>query len=467
MGLVWHAGIFAGGWNLLSNALITADDQGWSTFLKIKTSNPSAPVASIWRCNDSKTGLCSDGKIAIGNSPIFANTSDYVVYYMSNDGKLSKADFSSNYSNPAAKPAVTSPWFDPYAKGHCAAAFKRPNGGPTPSVTSDDQYFTGFGPDGKHAIIWHSGDANCTLLSFDTSDWTVSGVGQQGSSTGTLSWTDENGKPTRNPGSGCALHGEWYDQVTNSVVITLQTGSCSELDDQTHGVIANLATLKAFVCTQNGCLGGHGLGQIVTSGTTSYACNGAVPNANSVREFCNSTILPSVSQAWVLFPPDPAGGPYPDYHMGGLWTGGFPYYAVGSAKGGNVSAPSSTLATIPIPYNEELDLFVISAANSPSTSTVYRFVHLYEADENYVSTGAYSSLVGPALAPNKCWAAFPSNWYGNLGTSGARRASCTSATTRLCAYDVFAVYLCGPPTTVPSAPPHNMKKHIGGGPEQR
>lgn len=452
MGLTWDAGNFSGSWNQASDALLTGADCGAFTALKLNLSNPSAPTASPWSCTDSTTGLCQGGQIVIGNNPHFANTSDYLIFYTSNQGVLSKADFTANYSNPAAAPVVTSPWFDPWASGHCASSLGRPNGGTEPLVTSDDSYFTGFGqPSGQpanHVIVWHAGDANCTLLDFSTANWTVSGVGQQGGSTGTFTWTDESGNPTTSPGTGCILHGEWYDQVTNSIVITLQSSSCSGLDSQNHGVIANLTTLKAFVCTQNECAGGHGLGQIVTIGTSSYICNGALPNANTAHEFCNSFSLPSTSNSWYDFPAGFNGGPWPgDYHMGGLWTGGFPFYKVGSATGLNVAPPSSTLATIILPFNEELDVFVAGAAASPSTSTMYRYVHLYEADKNYNTTGSYSSLVGPALAPNKCWAVFPSNWYGNLGTSGARSTACTSSTTGQCAHDVFAVYLCGGPGT--------------------
>lgn len=452
MGLRWDAGDFSGAWNQLSNALIVTADCGYSTVLKVNTSNPNAPSVGLWSCTDSTTGLCHSGQIQLYNNAAFANTSNYLVFYDSNDGKLSKADFTANYSNPAAAPVVTSPWFDPYATGNCAAGITRPNGGVQPIVTSDDQYFTGFTAkaNNNQIVVWHAGDANCTLLDFSTANWVVSGVGQQGGGTFTFSWVGENNAPTTSPGTGCVLHGAWYDQVTNSIVITLQQSSCSGLDSQDHGVIANLTTHVAFVGSLHQFAGGHGLGQVLTIGTASYICNGDFPSTGAgSHEYCNSYALPSTANSWFDFPSGVDYSHWPgDYHTGGLWTGAFPTYHIGSATGNpSASPPASTLAAINYPDNEELDLFVIAAAASPSTAKLYRYVHLYDAVANYNSTGAYSSLVGPQIAPNKCWAVFPSNWYGNLGTTGARSTACTSGTTGSCAYDVFAVYLCGGPGT--------------------
>jgi len=445
MGLVWHAGDFAGGWNQLSNALITSNDHNFATILKIDTSNPSAPVASTWPCTDTTTGLCSGGKIAIPYSPIFANTSDYLVYYMSADGKLSKADFTATYTNPATAPAVTSPWYDPYASGNCASALTRPNGSINPIVTSDDQYFTGFGPDGTHVIVWHAGDANCTLITMSGNGgaWLVSGVGQQGGGTGTVVWTDESGNAASTPGLPCSLHGAWYDQLANTVVFSIASSSsnCPNMSGY-MGIHLNLSTLHAYVCKQYGCGGGHGLGETMHAAGLSYDCNGAVVSAQTNKEYCSPLLLPDSAEIWAALPAF-ANSIYPDVHHGTVWTDLFPLYSAAYMidTQESASAPANTLATLTVPFADEIDVW--TTLDSSGSTNVYRYVHTYEADANYNSGGAYASAVGPALSPNKCWVAFPSNWYGHLGTSGNRTAACT--TSGSCAYDVFAVYLCGGP----------------------
>src|ERR1700739_569020 len=244
-GVSWNVGDFSNVWNAGSNAFITGDDQGYSTVLKINTSNPDAPTALRWSCT-AVSPLCSSGQIKIAYSPIFSNSNNYLIYYMNNNSKLSKADFTANYSSPSTAPTVTSPLFDPFAAGKCAAAFTAGNGNARPFISSDDAYIWGFGAaTSDKIIIWHVGDANCTLLDMQAAGgtWAVSGVGQQGGGTGTITFTDESGNPASNPGTGCTLHSQWYDQVTNTIVAQIQSRDCSNYPnvDSFH---INLSTLK-------------------------------------------------------------------------------------------------------------------------------------------------------------------------------------------------------------------------------
>jgi len=457
-GIVWHVGNFAGAWNAFSNAFITQDDQAYSTVLKVNTSKPNAPVASLWSCTDATSGLCTNGQIKLPNSPIFANTSNYLIYYLSNDQKLSKADFAANYGNPATPPTVTSPWFDPFGAGHCAASLTANNGGGNPLTTSDDAYFWGFSvPTANKIIIWHGGDSNCTLLDMAGAGgtWTVSGVGQQGGGTGAITFVDENNNPAANPGTGCSLHSQWYDQVTNTVVAQIQGTDCSNYPSISSFHV-NLTTLKGWACggtTRYYCGSGHGIGMTVSAAGQSYETNFGTVSANTLKLWAVPLTLPDTVQAWDSNPPDATGHNYLANHSAAVWTTSFPIIAAlyNQDSEENTSPPQSTLPTgFQIPYAEEIDVLTVPDITGSNAAT-YRFVHTYEADHDYNSGGAYNSAVGPALSPDKCWVAFPSNWYGNLGATGSRGTACTISGS--CAYDVFAVYLCNAGYV---APPTNL-----------
>lgn len=458
-GVSWNVGNFSGAWNALSNAFITSDDQGYSTVLKVNTSNPNAPTATVWSCTDATSGLCNGGQIKIAYSPLFANTSNYLIFYMSNDQKLSKADFTNNYSSPSTAPTVTSPWFNPFASGKCAAGITPSNGGGRALTTSDDAYFWGFSTaTGNKIIIWHAGDANCTLLDMAGAGgtWAVSGVGQQGGGTGTITFIDENGNAASNPGTGCTLHSQWYDQVTNTIVAQIQGRDCSNYPniDSFH---VNLTTLKGWACTKGYCGSGHGLGLSLSVAGQGYETNFGVMSDNTLKLWAVPLTLPDTAQSWGQNPPDTTGNNYLANHSASLWTTTFPIlgalYNQDSQE--NTSPPQTTLPTsFSIPYAEEIDLWVIPDTTGLNTKS-YRFVHTYEADHDYNSGGAYNSAVGPALSPDKCWVAFPSNWYGNLGTTGSRGTACTVSGN--CAYDVFAVCLCAATLTSGTiSPPTNL-----------
>jgi hypothetical protein len=450
-GVDWHSGNFANTWNQLSNAFMTGNDQAWSTVLKVNTSNPNAPNVAPWSCTDVTTGLCSGGKIHIPYFPLFANTSNYLVYYMSSDQKLKKADFTANYSSPSTAPTVTSPWFDPFASGKCAnaAGLNPSNGGGQPITTSDDAYFWGFGATtGGEMIIWHAGDANCTLLDLQGAGgtWTVSGVGQQGGGTGTITFIDESGNPAANPGTGCTLHGQWYDQITNTVVAQIQSRDCSNYPS-IDSFRVSLTTLKGWACADavHYCGSGHGAGMSLSVAGQGYETSYGTFSANTLKLWAFPLTLPDTVQAWGANPPDITGHNYIVSHSASIWTTSFPLIVANYFQDSNenTSPPQSTLPTTFSIYSaEEIGLWVIPDTTGNNTK-YYRFAHTYEADQDYNGGGAYKSAVGPALSPDKCWVAFPSNWYGNLGSTGNRSMACTVSGN--CAYDVFAVHLCNAP----------------------
>ena len=457
-GIGWHAGSYPGAWNSASNALIVNDDQGWSNILKVDSSNPNAPVVSKLSCSGS--ALCSAGQVHMASGPIFANgtSTPFLVFYadpFTNPGAICKVDLAANF-NTTNQPvgSITCPWFDPYASGHCASGVSRPSGGIGGFTTSDDQYFwgVGSGPNADKMILWHVGDSNCTL--FDIATGTISGGGQQGGGTGTLTWTYEDGSPA--PAPSCTnypiSHGQWYDQVTNTLVVQPNPNTCSPPYNYGNTAIrVNLSTLHAHFCdsiTHPGCGSGHGFGLNFHVGgqayDTSFATVGAPLDAtNTSSLWATPLTLPDTREKWGNYSQVPDSH-YPASHAASLWSNGqLPVIAVDYSQDldENTSPPQPTLPTgFTIPYAEEIVGWVINDL-SGSNFTRYRFVHTYEADRDFNSGGLYPSAVGPALSPDRCWVAYPSNWYGNLGTIGNRGTACTAS--NRCAYDVFAVYICG------------------------
>jgi hypothetical protein len=459
-GINWHSGDFAGVFNAMSNALVATGDDGWSTVLKLNLSNPSAPSVALWSCTDTTTGLCTRGQIKIGDDPIFANLSNYVLYYMTNLGVLSKADFTANYSSPSTAPTVTSPLFNPFAAGNCAAALTPLNGGSQPFITSDDNYIWGFeASTSDKIIIWKQGDANCTLLDMAATGgtWAVSGVGKQGGGTGTISFISESGGSASNPGTGCTLHSQWYDQVTNTVVAQIQGRDCSNYSgiDSFH---ISLTSLEGWACDPTHfCGSGHGLGFTLSVAGQGYETNFGTFSLNTLTLWSIPLTLPDTPEASGQYPPDQTGQNFINGHAATVWTTSFPVLGAlyNQDNQQNTAPPQTTLpTTFSIPFAEEIDFWTIPDTTGLNTK-YFRFCHTYEADSDYDSGGAYYSAVGPALAPNKCWVAFPSNWYGNLGTTGSRGTPCTISSH--CAYDVFAVYLCnGTSGATVISPPTNL-----------
>ncbi len=447
MGVPFQSFRYADMWNLNDTAMLAGQNTGGTSFLKANLKNPQAPSVVPWACTAGS--LCSNGFIQAGSNfqtPAWSGTTNYRVFGINGtDTALYQADLDYNNNRNPVRSFIR--LYSPYDSGQCLARRKGTSVSYT-QISPDDQYSWGYAsPSGSnYGILLHKSGHGCIYINLGVSPWTINGDSTI-ASTGKTTWTDDAGKSAPAPGAGCQVHGASYDYITNTVLFdmaNINDAACFGAGpDDSPSVVVNLGTRSAAHITHPAGvgLGGHGMGIANVGGVVAdipyyfgppagFIWNPITISATSPRfsEPAYITVDTAIDQH----------GSNSDY-ISRRTT--LPIIGANSWIVHNIVPPLSSY-TVTRAYEGEITVTVIPSLRD-KTGTTYRFVHNYSA----AGSSAYGAQSFPAIAHDRCWIAFSSNWMGHLGDTRAKQGTkqCTLADN--CRYDVFLTYICGPSGT--------------------
>ena len=453
VGPIWHAQD-AGMWNkpqpygTTPNLLMLDSGGGSQVMFNANLSNPNAPSVAPIKCSysDKIYGTCNAGKVITNSATgfqAFANTAPYVTYAWDSSGALVKFDWSTTISSGGKTGPSATVLFRPDAAGNCMHGRNLGGGRGAMILDSTDTFFQGGGDvTGKRPFIvkYPTGGvgAGCIVIDSNAVPWQITGASVMGYS-GPIAFKNYDGTTISNTAiQAIGIHGFLYDPVSNSVSLGVTADTFSP---QRGAWVLNMATGTALAYATPAfgeTFGnGHNWGIINTGPQQGTLQEEYISNNQVSFHFVPFPAGSAKAALWGVWPPNTVFAGF-DNHPSGVWTTVTPWVGLtGLFDTQGAKAPPLSALTPAAPYDGEILVLKWDRKNL----TTYRFVHNYTAAGNYnSSSGQYGWGVLTAFSPDRCWAAWSSNWGGKLGSEPGAR--CDSKSPQACRYDTFLVYLC-------------------------